>query len=80
MRYTFRYRNSSQTAETVKDNLLCAGITCFYRDNCDNGYSCCKLYTGYAVVSILLGALDTIMIFWLLSIFKRAFGTGKDKK
>ena len=32
------------------------------------------------VVSILLGALDTIMIFWLLSIFKRAFGTGKDKK
>ena len=32
------------------------------------------------VVSILLGALDIIMIFLLLSIFKRAFGTGKDKK
>lgn len=31
-------------------------------------------------VSILLGALDIIMIFLLLSIFKRAFGTGKDKK
>lgn len=31
-------------------------------------------------VSILLGALDVIMIFLLLSIFKRAFGTGKDKK
>lgn len=31
-------------------------------------------------VSILLGALDVIMIFVLLSIFKRAFGTGKDKK
>lgn len=28
-------------------------------------------------VSILLGALDIIMIFLLLSIFKRAFGTGK---
>lgn len=32
------------------------------------------------VVSILLGALDVIMIFLLLSIFKRAFETGKDKK
>lgn len=32
------------------------------------------------VVSILLGALDIIMIFLLLSIFKRAFKTGKDKK
>lgn len=31
-------------------------------------------------VSILLGALYIIMIFLLLSIFKRAFGTGKDKK
>lgn len=31
-------------------------------------------------VSILLGALDVIMIFLLLSIFKRAFKTGKDKK
>ena len=31
------------------------------------------------VVSILLGALDIIMIFLLLSIFKRAFGTGKVK-
>lgn len=32
------------------------------------------------VVVILLGALDIIMIFLLLSIFKRAFETGKDKK
>ena len=32
------------------------------------------------VISILLGALDVIMIFLLLSILKRAFGTGKDKK
>lgn len=32
------------------------------------------------VVVILLGALDIIMIFLLLSIFKRAFKTGKDKK
>jgi len=32
------------------------------------------------VVSILLGALDIIMIFLLLSILKRAFGTGNDKK
>ena len=31
-------------------------------------------------VSILLGALDIIMIFLLLNIFKRAYGTGKDKK
>lgn len=31
-------------------------------------------------VSILLGVFDIIMIFLLLSIFKRAFGTGKDKK
>ena len=32
------------------------------------------------VVSILLGALDVIMIFLLLSIISRAFGTGKCKK
>ena len=32
------------------------------------------------VVVILLGALDIIMIFLLLSILKRAFKTGKDKK
>lgn len=32
------------------------------------------------VVSILPGALDVIMIFLLLSILKRAYGTGKDKK
>lgn len=31
-------------------------------------------------VSILLGALDVIMIFLLLSIISRAFGTGKCKK
>lgn len=31
-------------------------------------------------VSILLGALYIIMIFLLMSILKRAFGTGKDKK
>ena len=31
------------------------------------------------VVSILLGALDIIMIFLLLSIFKRAFGTENAK-
>lgn len=31
-------------------------------------------------VSILLGALYIIMIFLLLSILKRAYGTGKDKK
>ena len=31
-------------------------------------------------VSILLGLLDIIMIFLLLSILKRAFGTGNDKK
>lgn len=31
-------------------------------------------------VSILLGVLDIIMIFLLLSIISRAFGTGKDKK
>ena len=32
------------------------------------------------VVSILLGALDVIMIFLLLSIISRAFGRGKCKK
>lgn len=31
-------------------------------------------------VSILLGVLDIILIFLLLSIISRAFGTGKDKK
>lgn len=31
-------------------------------------------------VSILLGALDVIMIFLLMSIISRAFGTGKCKK
>lgn len=39
-----------------------------------------KCVQDMPVVSILLGALDTIMIFWLLSILKRTFGTGKDKK
>ena len=32
------------------------------------------------LISILLGALDIIMIFMLLSISSRAFGTGKCKK
>lgn len=39
-----------------------------------------KCVQDMPAVSILLGALDVIMIFLLLSIFKRAFGTGKDKK
>ena len=39
-----------------------------------------KCVQDMPVVSILLGALDIIMIFLLLSIFKRAFETGKDKK
>ena len=39
-----------------------------------------KCVQDMPVVSILLGTLDIIMIFLLLSIFKRAFGTGKDKK
>ncbi len=39
-----------------------------------------KCVQDMPVVSILLGALDTIMIFWLLSILKRTFGIGKDKK
>lgn len=39
-----------------------------------------KCVQDMPAVSILLGSLDTIMIFWLLSILKRTFGTGKDKK
>ena len=39
-----------------------------------------KCVQDMPAVSILLGALDVIMIFLLLSIFKRAFETGKDKK
>lgn len=39
-----------------------------------------KCVQDMPAVSILLGALYIIMIFLLLSIFKRAFGTGKDKK
>ena len=39
-----------------------------------------KCVQDMPVVSILLGALDVIMIFLLLSIISRAFGTGKDKK
>lgn len=39
-----------------------------------------KCVQDMPVVSILLGTLDVIMIFWLLSILKRTFGTGKDKK
>lgn len=39
-----------------------------------------KCVQDMPAVSILLGTLDIIMIFLLLSIFKRAFGTGKDKK
>ena len=39
-----------------------------------------KCVQDMPAVSILLGTLDVIMIFLLLSIFKRAFETGKDKK
>jgi hypothetical protein len=39
-----------------------------------------KCVQDMPAVSILLGALDVIMIFLLLSIFKRAFEIGKDKK
>ena len=39
-----------------------------------------KCVQDMPAVSILLGALYIIMIFLLLSILKRAFGTGKDKK
>lgn len=39
-----------------------------------------KCVQDMPAVSILLGTLDVIMIFLLLSIFKRAFGTGKCKK
>lgn len=39
-----------------------------------------KCVQDMPAVSILLGALDVIMIFVLLSILKRAYGTGKDKK
>ena len=39
-----------------------------------------KCVQDMPVVSLLLGALDVIMIFLLLSILKRAFGTGKCKK
>ena len=52
MRYTFRRRNNSrhksQTAETVKDNLLCADITCFHCNNCDTDYRYGKMCAGYA--------------------------------
>lgn len=37
-----------------------------------------KCVQDMPVVSILLGALDIIMIFLLLSILKRAFKTGKE--
>lgn len=39
-----------------------------------------KCVQDMPAVSILLGALDVIMIFLFLSIFKRAFEIGKDKK
>lgn len=39
-----------------------------------------KCVQDMPAVSILLGALDVIMIFLLMSIISRAFGTGKDKK
>jgi len=39
-----------------------------------------KCVQDMPAVSILLGTLDVIMIFLLLSIISRAFGTGKDKK
>lgn len=39
-----------------------------------------KCVQDMPVVSIQLGTLDVIMIFLLLSIISRAFGTGKDKK
>ena len=39
-----------------------------------------KCVQDIPAVSILLGALDIIMIFLLMSIISRAFGTGKCKK
>lgn len=39
-----------------------------------------KCVQDMPAVSILLGTLDVIMIFLLLSIISRAFGTGKCKK
>lgn len=39
-----------------------------------------KCVQDMPAVSMLLGTLDVIMIFLLLSIISRAFGTGKDKK
>ena len=36
------------TAETVKDNLLCADITCFHCNNCDTDYRYGKMCAGYA--------------------------------
>lgn len=39
-----------------------------------------KCVQDMPAVSILLGALDIIMIFLLMSIISRAFGTGKCKK
>lgn len=84
MRYTFQCRNSGKhephTAETVKDNLLCLTSLAFIAIIAILTIVTVKCVQDMPAVSILLGALDIIMIFLLLSIFKRAFGTGKDKK
>lgn len=84
MRYTFRCRNNSrhksQTAETVK--IICCVLTslAFIVIIAILTIVTVKCVQDMPVVSILLGTLDVIMIFLLLSIFKRAFGTGKCKK
>lgn len=88
MRYTFRRGNGGkykpQTVEAFKNYLLCAELACFCLTfaliiailaivavNC---------IQDMPVVSILLGALDIIMIFLLLSMISRAFAVGKRKK
>ena len=84
MRYTFRCRNNSrhksQTAETVKDNRCVLISLAFIAIIAILTIVTVKCVQDMPVVSILLGTLDVIMIFLLLSIISRAFGTGKCKK
>lgn len=83
MRYTFRCRTSGwhkpQTAETIKDNLLCAGSTFFIMIIAIMAIVAVSCIQDMPAVSILLGALYIIMIFLLMSILKRAFGTENAK-
>ena len=82
MWYTFRCRNSGRHKPHTALRIICCVLIslAFIAIIAILTIVTVKCVQDMPAVSILLGALDIIMIFLLLSILKRAYGTGKDKK